>query len=178
MPEITLATDGACKPNPGIGSWAYVLRYGEHFKQACGRHDDITTNNCMEIRAIVEGLSVIKRPSAVRVVTDSKVAIAWCRPNSFHKQSMREARPEAYRMVLRYRELAKIHDISFTLVKGHNGHYDNERCDWLCNSIISDGLISFLKKPADPDLFGFLPPGAETNAGYSEPSPGGGLLHC
>jgi ribonuclease HI len=132
MKTVTITTDGACHPNPGFGGWAAVLRFGTAMRELSGAEAN-TTNNRMELRAVVEAMSVLKEPCRVVVRTDSKNTIAWCRPKAFAKAKKRERLPEAFALVEKYRAAAARHDVTFEWVRGHAGDPDNERCDLLAN---------------------------------------------
>lgn len=133
LPLVVLTTDGGCTPNPGPGAWAYVLRFGDAYKEQSGCEPD-TTNNRMELRAVIEGLKALKKPCRVIVRTDSKNTIAWCGPDSFKKEKQQRRHPEAFEMVEEFRRVSAQHIVSFEWVKGHAGHADNERCDQLCRA--------------------------------------------
>lgn len=130
MKQVTITTDGGCWPNPGRGGWAAVLRFGSACKEICGRELE-TTNNRMELRAIIEGLRALREPCAVLIRTDSRNAMNWCAPKAFAKEKQRNKQPVAYEMVLEFRALAAQHEIRFEWVRGHTGDPDNERCDKL-----------------------------------------------
>ena len=110
---VHLYTDGACKGNPGPGGWGVLLRYGRHEKELCGGEAD-TTNNRMELTAVIRGLEALNRPCQVTVHTDSqyvKNAELW---QQLDQQVAR-------------------HQVSWQWVKGHAGHPENERADQLAN---------------------------------------------
>ncbi len=130
MKSITITTDGACHPNPGRGGWAAILRYGTSVKEICGAEPK-TTNNRMEFQAILAALASVKEPCKILLRSDSKTALAWCRPDAFKKEKHRAKHPNVWPMVQQYRELAQPHEISFEWVRGHAGDPDNERCDEL-----------------------------------------------
>ena len=146
LPLVALTTDGACSPNPGPGAWAYVLRFGTAYKEQAGCCV-LTTNNRMELRAVIEGLKALTRPCRVVVRTDSKNTIAWCGPRAFQREKKRNRFPEAYAMALEFRKLAAIHTVSFLWVPGHAGDIDNERCDLLASEAIRS-LVAEQKIPA------------------------------
>ena len=136
MKYIELFTDGACSGNPGPGGWGVVLRYQSHEKELCGG-DRNTTNNRMELTAAIMGLSALKEPCKVRLVTDSKyvadgITKGWA--ESWQKNNWRKAdkkpalNPDLWEKLL---ELVKAHDVTIEWVKGHAGHPENERCDRL-----------------------------------------------
>ena len=136
MKYIELFTDGACSGNPGPGGWGAVLRYQGREKELCGGEKD-TTNNRMELTAAIMGLSALKEPCEVRLVTDSKyvadgITKGWA--ESWQKNNWRKAdkkpalNPDLWEKLL---ELIKIHNVTIEWVKGHAGHPENERCDRL-----------------------------------------------
>ena len=134
MKNVELFTDGACSGNPGPGGWGAILRYGDKEKELCGGEKE-TTNNRMELTAVIEGLAKLKEPCKVRLVTDSKyvadaVTKGWV--FSWQKNGWRKAdKKPALNVDLweRLLELLKIHEVTIDWVKGHNGHPENERCD-------------------------------------------------
>ncbi len=132
--KITLVTDGACSGNPGPGGWAALLRYKDNEKLITGG-DPETTNNRMELLAIVEGLRAIKEPAEVNIVSDSKYVIDafekgwlenWMRTG--WKTSANKPVKNKELWLDLHREVQR-HKISWTWVKGHAGHEDNERVD-------------------------------------------------
>lgn len=133
---IEIFTDGACSGNPGPGGWGVVLRYGNREKELSGG-EAMTTNNRMELTAAIMGLSALKEPCAVKLVTDSKyVAEAidkgWAR--SWQKNGWKKAdKKPALNSDLwqRLLELLDVHTVNIEWVKGHAGHPENERCDRL-----------------------------------------------
>lgn len=136
MKYIELFTDGACSGNPGPGGWGVVLRYNGHEKELSGGEKD-TTNNRMELTAAIMGLSALKEPCKVRLVTDSKyvadgITRGWAeswRKNNWRKADKKPAlNPDLWEKLL---DLIKEHDVTIDWVKGHAGHPENERCDRL-----------------------------------------------
>ena len=133
---VEIFTDGACSGNPGPGGWGVVLRFGVHEKELSGGEAD-TTNNRMELTAVIMGLSALKEPCAVRLVTDSKyvadgIVKGWAKSwqeNGWRKADKKPAlNVDLWEKLL---ELLKVHDVTIEWVKGHAGHPENERCDRL-----------------------------------------------
>lgn len=121
--QVLLYVDGACKRNPGPGGWAAVLRCGEHTKELVGGADH-TTNNRMELTAVIEGLKALKKRSVVKLVTDSQYVI----------HMLTGARAKANQdLVEKMRQLAGQHQVQAQWVKGHNGHELNELADELAS---------------------------------------------
>lgn len=136
MKYIEIFTDGACSGNPGPGGWGVVLRYNGHEKELSGGEKE-TTNNRMELTAAIKGLSALKEPCKVRLVTDSKyvadgITKGWAeswRKNNWRKADKKPAlNPDLWERLL---DLIVIHDVTIDWVKGHAGHPENERCDRL-----------------------------------------------
>lgn len=136
MKQIELFTDGACSGNPGPGGWAAILRYNGTEKELCGG-EPATTNNRMELTAVIEGLAALKEPCRVQIVSDSKYVIdaiqkGWAR--SWKRNGWRKAdKKPALNADLWDRLLSLLdqHEVSLTWIKGHQGHSENERCDQL-----------------------------------------------
>lgn len=134
--QVELFTDGACSGNPGPGGWGAILRFGAHEKELSGSEAD-TTNNRMELTAVIEGLLALKEPCKVILTTDSKYvadglskgwAINW-KKNGWRKADKKPAlNPDLWDELLR---LAEIHTLEINWIKGHAGHSENERCDAL-----------------------------------------------
>ena len=136
MPDVEIFTDGACSGNPGAGGWGAILRYGAAEKELCGGAAD-TTNNRMELTAVIEALRALKKPCRVKLYTDSRYVMdgvtQWL-PN-WQKNGWRTANKKSPvknidLWQLLESELEK-HRIQWVWVKGHNGHPENERCDKL-----------------------------------------------
>lgn len=136
---VELYTDGACSGNPGKGGWGAILRYGTHEKELSGGEKN-TTNNRMELTAVIMGLSALKEPCVVKLTTDSKyvsdgILKGWAR--SWQKNGWRKAdkkpalNPDLWEKLL---ELIDTHEVEICWVKGHAGHKENERCDELAVS--------------------------------------------
>lgn len=136
MKKVLIYTDGACSGNPGCGGWGAVLVYGKAEKELCGSDKD-TTNNRMELTAVIKALEALKEPCEAEITTDSKyvcdaVNNGWV--YSWQKNGWRKAdKKPALNVDLwqRLLELLKVHKTTFIWVKGHNGHPYNERCDRL-----------------------------------------------
>lgn len=135
---VQLFTDGACSGNPGPGGWGAILRFKGVEKELFGGEPD-TTNNRMEMMAIIQGLEALKRPVAVDIFTDSKYVIDGITKYmpTWKKNSWRTADKKPVKNVdLWERMLAamKPHQLSWNWVKGHNGHPENERADVLARA--------------------------------------------
>jgi ribonuclease HI len=137
MNWVDLYTDGACKGNPGPGGWGVLLRFGEREKTLFGGAAD-TTNNRMELTAVIEGFRALKRPSSVRVHTDSqyvqKGISEWVR--SWKRRQWRTSGGQPVKNRDLWEELDRLvagHEVQWHWVKGHAGHPDNERADALAN---------------------------------------------
>ena len=136
MKKIELFTDGACSGNPGPGGWGAILRYNGHEKELCGGEKE-TTNNRMELTAVIEGLSALKEPCEIELFTDSKyvcdaVVKRWVyswKANGWKKADKKPAlNVDLWEKLL---ELIDTHKVNFNWIKGHAGHPENERCDTL-----------------------------------------------
>ena len=134
MKFVELFTDGACSGNPGKGGWGAILRYEGHEKELCGGEME-TTNNRMELTAVIRGLAALKEPCQVRLTSDSKYVIdaidkgwvyVWQR-NGWRKADKKPAlNVDLWEQLL---PLLETHQIELVWVKGHQGHPENERCD-------------------------------------------------
>ena len=135
MKSVTLITDGSCLGNPGPGGWAALLRYGEHSRELSGA-DPETTNNRMEMTAVLEGISALREPCRVTIEVDSEYVkkgisewmAGWKRRGwkTVTKQPVKNQ--DLWR---RLDEAVACHDVKWRWVKGHAGHADNNRCDEL-----------------------------------------------
>ncbi len=136
MKNVEIYTDGACSGNPGKGGWGAVLVYGAKEKEISGADAD-TTNNRMELTAVIEALNTLKEPCNVTLTTDSKYvcdAVNKERVYSWKKNGWKKAdKKPALNIDLWEKLLAllDIHNVTFVWVRGHNGHPYNERCDTL-----------------------------------------------
>lgn len=151
MKKVEIYTDGACSGNPGPGGWGAVLVYGGHEKELCGGEAE-TTNNRMELTAVIEALSALREPCEVTLTSDSKyvvdaLTLGWA--EGWRARGWRKAdKSPALNADLwaRLLELTHIHRVSCVWVKGHAGHPYNERCDRLAVSYYT-GLASEKKAP-------------------------------
>ncbi len=135
LEKVALFSDGACSGNPGPGGWGVILRFRGVEKELFGGERD-TTNNRMEMMAIIQGLEALKRPVSVDIFTDSKYVIDGITKYmpTWKKNSWRTADKKPVKNIdLWERMLAamKPHQLSWNWVKGHNGHPENERADAL-----------------------------------------------
>jgi ribonuclease HI len=136
--EIQIYTDGACLGNPGKGGWAAILMYKNHKKEIFGSEAQ-TTNNQMELMAVIESLKLIKKPSQIMVYTDSKYVIDGITKWIFNwqKNGWKTADKKPIKNIELwqnlYTEISK-HQINFTWVKGHSGNHFNELVDNLARN--------------------------------------------
>nr|WP_292783453.1 ribonuclease HI [Methylophilus sp. UBA6697] len=134
---IEMYADGACKGNPGVGGWGVWLKAGEHEKSLFGG-EVLTTNNRMEMMAVIQGLQALKKPSQVKVYTDSsyvqKGMTEWLA--GWKKKQWRTADKKPVKNADLWQmldALAGPHQIEWIWVKGHAGNEGNERADALAN---------------------------------------------
>lgn len=147
MTAIEIFTDGACSGNPGAGGWGVILRYGETEKELSGG-DAQTTNNRMELTAVIEALKALKRECEITLYTDSRYVMdgvnEWL-PNWKKNGWKTTNKKSAVKNLELWQELDSLlpkHQIKWIWVKGHNGHPENERVDKLAR----DAAKSFLEK--------------------------------
>ncbi len=138
MPHVEIATDGACKGNPGPGGWGAVLRFGKVEKDLSGGEPH-TTNNRMELMAAIAGLEALKRPSRITLSTDSRYVMdgltKWI--HGWQRNGWKTADRKPVKnadLWQRLLDAAGSHQIKWTWVKGHAGHPDNERADKLASN--------------------------------------------
>lgn len=139
MKNVEIFTDGACSGNPGPGGWGAVLVYNGTEKEISGAEKD-TTNNRMELTAVIEALKALKQPCKVVLTTDSKYVCDAINKGwvfSWRKNGWRKADKKPALNIDLWEDLLhqlEIHKVEFVWVKGHNGHKYNERCDELAVS--------------------------------------------
>ena len=133
--KIELYTDGACSGNPGPGGWGVVLRMGQHEKELFGG-ESATTNNRMELTAVIEGLRALKRPVQAEIYTDSQYVMKgmneWIK--GWKARGWKTASKEPVKNVDLWQALdaeCARHQLQWHWVRGHNGHVENERADAL-----------------------------------------------
>jgi ribonuclease HI len=136
MKKVEIFTDGACSGNPGPGGYGVILKYNGHEKELSGGYRN-TTNNRMELMAIIKGLDALKEPCEVMVYSDSRYIVdainkgwvqRWAANNWMRNKKESAKNIDLWERLLK--QLAR-HKVRFTWVKGHAGHEENERCDQL-----------------------------------------------
>ena len=136
MKKVDIYTDGACSGNPGPGGWGTILIYNGHEKEMSGGEAE-TTNNKMELTAVIKGLAALKEPCEVTVTTDSKYVCDAINQGWLSKWVTNNWRKADKKPVLnvdlwvQLLPLLNKHNVKFVWVKGHNDHPQNERCDKL-----------------------------------------------
>jgi ribonuclease HI len=141
MKEVTIYTDGACSGNPGPGGWGSVLIFNDVQKEISGAQKD-TTNNIMEITAVLEALKLLKEPCKVKVYSDSAYVVnafnqGWIK--NWQKNNWKTASKDPVKNKELWEELyelTEVHDVEFIKVKGHSDNELNNRCDFLATSAI------------------------------------------
>lgn len=143
LKNIQIYTDGACSGNPGPGGWGAILEYGKYKKEISGG-ETLTTNNRMEVSAVINALKMLKEPCNIILCSDSKyvcdaITYSWAKK---WKQNnwMRNKKEPALNIDL-WEELLSLldkHNIKAKWVKGHSGHPENERCDQLAVQAIKN----------------------------------------
>lgn len=136
MKKVSIYTDGACRGNPGKGGWGAILVYGGREKELSGGEVE-TTNNRMELSAVIAALGALKEPCEVTLTTDSQYVVnaiekGWLA--SWQQKGWRKSDRGAVLNVDLWQKLVALldlHKVNFVWVKGHNGHPYNERCDKL-----------------------------------------------
>ncbi len=141
---VEIFTDGSCLGNPGPGGYGVILKFGEKEKEISG-YVPHTTNNRMELTAVIEALRMLKRPSMVRVITDSNYVVkgmkewmdGWIKKNWHNSRKQPVLNRDLWEQLL---ALTQTHSIEWKWVKGHHGHPQNERCDKMAKNAIEKGL--------------------------------------
>ena len=142
MDKVEIFTDGACKGNPGPGGWGAILRYGTTEKEIYGASRN-TTNNIMELTAVIESLKNLNKPCELIITTDSKYVkngiTEWIhnwKKNGWRTAAKKEVKNKE--LWIELDSLIQIHSITWDWVKGHSGHPENERADLLANVAIEE----------------------------------------
>ncbi|AZR73639.1 ribonuclease HI [Anoxybacter fermentans] len=146
LKHVQLYTDGACSGNPGPGGYGAILVYKNHRKEISGGYQN-TTNNRMEIMAVIRGLEMLKERCKVTVYSDSKYVVdamtlgwveRWKKNGWKRNKKERALNVDLWERLL---ELCEKHEVEFVWVKGHSGHLENERCDELATEALKkEGL--------------------------------------
>jgi len=137
---VEIFADGACSGNPGAGGYGAILRSSEKIRELSG-YEKLTTNNRMEMMAVITALEALKKPCCVRITTDSNYIVkgmtewiyGWMKNNWKNSQRKDVLNRDLWERLLR---AAEDHEIQWEWIKGHNGHYENERCDLLAREAI------------------------------------------
>lgn len=136
MKDVQIFTDGACSGNPGAGGWGAILRYGKFERELSGGEPS-TTNNRMELSAVIAALAALKEPCHVTLTTDSKYVVdsitkgwvySWKKKGWIKSDKKPALNVDLWEQLL---PLLEKHKVDFVWVKGHAGHPENERCDRL-----------------------------------------------
>lgn len=137
MKTVNIYTDGACRGNPGIGGWGVYIEYGETTKELYGG-DKLTTNNKMELTAAIKGLEALNTKCQVNLITDSKYVMnginGWI--NDWKKNNWKNSQKKDVKnkdLWIQLDKLNSYHDVKWSWVKGHSGHFQNEKADQLAN---------------------------------------------
>jgi len=141
---VEIFTDGACRGNPGPGGWGAILRYNRHEKLLKGT-ETLTTNNRMELVAVIEALKKLKKPCVVKITTDSQYVkngiTLWM--HQWKQNGWKTSNKKPVKNIDLWQELdriAQLHKISWHWVKGHSNHPENELADKLANEAIDELL--------------------------------------
>ena len=142
--KIQIFTDGACKGNPGPGGWGAILRFQDNEKEING-YKPLTTNNIMELMAVIESLKAISKSFEIVITTDSKYVkngiTSWI--HNWKKNGWKTAAKKPVKnkeLWIELDHLIQKHNISWKWVKGHSGHIENERTDELANAAIKNNI--------------------------------------
>lgn len=139
---VEIFSDGACSGNPGPGGYGAILKYGQRVKEISGGEPE-TTNNRMEMMAIIEALRQLKRSCKIKIVTDSNYVVkgmtkwvaGWITRNWLNSQKKPVLNRDLWEELLK---LSQPHQIEWAWTKGHHGHLENERCDQLARNAIKN----------------------------------------
>ncbi|HSG54724.1 MAG TPA: ribonuclease HI [Paracoccaceae bacterium] len=142
MKRVEIFTDGACKGNPGPGGWGVLLRMGKHEKEMSGGEPD-TTNNRMEMMAVIKSLEALIEPCAVIIHTDSRYVIdgmtkwiaGWKRNGWINSSKKPVRNADLWHELI---DATARHKVEWQWVRGHNGHVENERVDRLASDAASE----------------------------------------
>ena len=142
MKSIKIYTDGACRGNPGIGGWGAIIQFQNNSKELFGGRAE-TTNNQMEMQAVIEGLKALKEPCRIILYTDSKYVMdgITTRIHGWKKNNWKTASKKPVKNMELWQELDQLvnqHEITWKWVKGHAGIPGNERADELANKGIDN----------------------------------------
>ncbi len=142
--KVQIFTDGACKGNPGPGGWGAILRFQDNEKELNG-YNKLTTNNIMELTAVIESLKAISKPFEIEITTDSKYVkngiTAWIhnwKRNGWKTASKKPVKNKE--LWIELDNLIQKHNVLWKWVKGHSGHLENERADELANEAITNNI--------------------------------------
>ena len=143
MEEVVIYTDGACSGNPGSGGYGAILMLGENKKEISGGMKD-TTNNVMELTAVIEALKLLKRPCKVQLYSDSAYVVnaflqnwiaGWVKNNWKNSNKEEVKNKELWQELI---SLTKVHEVTFNKVKGHSDNEYNNRCDEIARNAIKN----------------------------------------
>jgi ribonuclease HI len=151
-PFVEIFTDGACSGNPGVGGYGVILRCGDREKELSGC-DPATTNNRMELTAVITALEALKKPCRAKVTTDSNYVVqgitvwihAWIRNNWKNSQKQKVLNRDLWERLF---QLSRFHEIQWEWIRGHSNHAENERCDTLAR----DSVVKCKERTATGDL--------------------------
>ena len=137
---VEIFTDGACSGNPGPGGYGAILKSGDRIKEVSGC-EKITTNNRMELMAVIEAFRQLKKPCRIKVISDSSYVIkgmkewlpGWIKKGWVNSRKEPVLNKELWESLY---ELSSAHQVEWIWIKGHNGHKENERCDELARNAI------------------------------------------
>lgn len=139
-PFVEIFTDGACSGNPGTGGYSAILKSTDHEKEIYGC-EPLTTNNRMELIAVIKALEHLKKPCIVKIFTDSNYVVqgmttwifSWMKNQWKNSQKQNVANSDLWKRLF---NLSQYHDITWEWIKSHNNHAENERCDKLAKRAI------------------------------------------